>query len=142
VTQLTPKETAMLLDPALAPPDALRAFYRVWTAKEAYAKALGLGLGFDFARIECALGAGDAALELRVDGVVPAGWALRTLAAEIDGERYVAIAARAQDGSTEPCVVHAMDEGRVRHVEAHALIEEAMALLGAVPMSAAARDSE
>lgn len=50
---LTTREKAMLLAPSITSRDALRKFYRIWTTKEAYTKALGLGLGFDFARVDC-----------------------------------------------------------------------------------------
>ena len=44
----------------------------MWTAKEAYTKALGIGLGFDFSRVEF-----DPALDvIRVDGAIPKGWVL------------------------------------------------------------------
>ncbi|KLO15657.1 hypothetical protein SCHPADRAFT_812906, partial [Schizopora paradoxa] len=33
--------------------DGLRYLFIIWTLKEAYTKALGLGMGFDFRRIEC-----------------------------------------------------------------------------------------
>ncbi|KAF8665811.1 hypothetical protein AX16_000254 [Volvariella volvacea WC 439] len=42
----------------------------MWTLKEAYTKALGLGLGFDFSRVEF-----DPENNIvRVDGQVPKGW--------------------------------------------------------------------
>lgn len=53
--------------------ELLRRFFWMWTLKEAYTKALGLGLGFDFSRIEF-----DVVNKVvRVDRAVPEGWAFR-----------------------------------------------------------------
>ncbi|KAI0316717.1 hypothetical protein OF83DRAFT_1084087 [Amylostereum chailletii] len=99
---LTPLEKRALLapEPALSPRAALARFYRIWTAKEAYTKALGLGLGFDFRRVEVrffdggAGGDGEGGGEARrttvsgvaVDGAPPAGWEFLTFEVEVDGE--------------------------------------------------------
>lgn len=53
--------------------ELLRRFFWMWTLKEAYTKALGLGLGFDFSRIEFDV----VNRTVRVDGAVPEGWAFR-----------------------------------------------------------------
>jgi phosphopantetheinyl transferase (holo-ACP synthase) len=60
---LTPRETAWVLAATTGAggyearqAEALRRLYDLWTHKEAYTKALGLGLGFDFARLELRLG--------------------------------------------------------------------------------------
>jgi 4'-phosphopantetheinyl transferase len=50
--------------------ESLRQFFWIWTLKEAYSKALGLGLGFDFRRIEYNVLQNT----VKVDGVVPKGW--------------------------------------------------------------------
>lgn len=49
--------------------------------KEAYTKALGIGLGFDFKRVE--FDVDDKVL--RVDGEIPVGWSFRMFVLE-DGE--------------------------------------------------------
>ncbi|KAI0676921.1 hypothetical protein C8Q78DRAFT_1000210 [Trametes maxima] len=72
--QLTDLERNILLPAASMPPlskhEELRRFYLIWTLKEAYTKALGLGLGFDFSRIEY-----DVPNDVvRIDGKVPHGW--------------------------------------------------------------------
>lgn len=74
MVQLTSLERAILLPPApalsLPPREQLRRFYLIWTLKEAYTKALGLGLGFDFSRIEY-----DVPNDVvRIDGIAPRGW--------------------------------------------------------------------
>ncbi|KAJ7179326.1 hypothetical protein C8R46DRAFT_1173682 [Mycena filopes] len=67
--QLTAHERR-LISSAANQQKGLEHFFWIWTAKEAYTKALGLGLGFDFRRVEF-----DPALDvLRVDGIVPKGW--------------------------------------------------------------------
>jgi 4'-phosphopantetheinyl transferase len=50
--------------------EQLRRFFWMWTLKEAYTKALGLGLGFDFQRVEFDV----VNLIVRVDGQIPQGW--------------------------------------------------------------------
>jgi len=67
--QLTAHER-YLISSAETQDQGLECFFWMWTAKEAYTKALGLGLGFDFRRVEF-----DPALDiLLVDGIVPKGW--------------------------------------------------------------------
>jgi len=65
---------------SIPPHVALDRLYILWTLKEAYTKALGLGLGFDFSRIEFAFDSEPARPDtegggmLRVDGAEPPGW--------------------------------------------------------------------
>lgn len=88
-TQLTPLERATLLAD-VAETEAIRRFYWVWTLKEAYTKALGLGLGFDFRRIEY-----DVVREnITIDGEVARGWQFRKFEVAHGGSKYVGVAAR------------------------------------------------
>lgn len=87
--QLTPLEQRTLLEKA-ENNEALRRLYLVWTLKEAYTKAVGLGLGFDFKRIEVDLHA----LRVSIDGSFPLGWEFTafTLEPQLGNEYQVAVA--------------------------------------------------
>lgn len=63
---------------------ALDRFYLIWTIKEAYTKAIGLGLGFDPSRIEYDISANTVA----VDGVIVSDWLFETSQVTVDGEAY------------------------------------------------------
>lgn len=131
--QLTPSESAFLLDPSRPTPEALKSFYQIWTLKEAYTKALGLGLGFDFARIECinhssSSGVSDASGggkkvdgTFRVDGKVPRGWEVDLFEVEVAGSgTYVGVAARCTGGDGETVTRTVGEEGGCKAVEIEA----------------------
>jgi 4'-phosphopantetheinyl transferase len=63
---------------------ALDRFYLIWTIKEAYTKAIGLGLGFDPSRIEYDVSANTVA----VDGVIASDWLFETSQVTVDGDAY------------------------------------------------------
>ena len=63
---------------------ALDRFYLIWTIKEAYTKAIGLGLGFDPSRIEYDVSANTVA----VDGAIASDWSFETSRVTVDGETY------------------------------------------------------
>ena len=67
----------------VSPSQQLRRFFWMWTLKEAYTKALGLGLGFDFRRVEFDV----VNLIVRVDGQIPQGWHFSMFVIE-DGEDF------------------------------------------------------
>ncbi|KAH9894315.1 hypothetical protein C8Q73DRAFT_695253 [Cubamyces lactineus] len=97
--QLTQLERNILIPPRPAPAlsldEALRRFFLIWTLKEAYTKALGMGMGFDFSRIEY-----DVPNDVvRIDGQIPRDWDftrfdLRNVVQEGLTEDYVGVVAR------------------------------------------------
>ena len=67
-----------------AAPDPLRAFYRVWTRKEAVIKADGRGVAIGLARFDVSAGEPPALLHARWAGAAPdeaAHWSLRSIEA-------------------------------------------------------------
>lgn len=73
----------------------------MWTAKEAYTKALGLGLGFDFRRVEF-----DPALNVfRVDGAVPKGWLLSKFKVVHGADTYQGVVAEFVGGDNDTSVI-------------------------------------
>lgn len=96
--------------------DGLRYLFLVWTLKEAYTKALGLGMGFDFRRIECRIrpqyegekttGCSETDIRLLIDGLELNDWDLQICQLCVDdndGETYqIAIARYAGDKAGRP----------------------------------------
>jgi 4'-phosphopantetheinyl transferase len=76
----TPREAAALR--ALNARGRLETFFRLWTRKEAYLKAHGLGLSYGLERVEVSHAPEDPAHIVHIDGdrEAAARWSLRTLA--------------------------------------------------------------
>jgi 4'-phosphopantetheinyl transferase len=76
----SPREQTTLL--RLPQRDRLRAFYRCWTGKEAFIKALGMGLQFDLQRFDVSVDPDVPPALLRIDNDYDCGrqWAVAALA--------------------------------------------------------------
>jgi len=69
--------------------ERLQRFFWMWTLKEAYTKALGLGLGFDFRRVEF-----DVIDKIvRVDGKTPEGWRFSRFIVQDEEDLYQGVVA-------------------------------------------------
>lgn len=68
--QLTDLEVKQVTTPGVTEDERIRRFFWMWTLKEAYTKALGMGLGFDFKKVEFDV----ARKQVKVDGIPPNGW--------------------------------------------------------------------
>lgn len=95
--QLTPREHRLIFSGG-SPEENLKRFFWMWTMKEAYTKALGIGLGFDFKRVEFDV----EEHVLRVDGAIPTGWSFRMFVLEHGEDAYEGVVAEfVGEGRTE-----------------------------------------
>ncbi|CAE6539362.1 unnamed protein product [Rhizoctonia solani] len=118
--QLTAREKEALDPTAGDEATRLMRLYRMWTVKEAYTKALGEGLGYDFARIEY-----DVLNDMvTVDGKLPLGWEIASFLVRHAADTYVISTAR-QVGGDQVTTLHLADapEGLVQFVNVNVLAE-------------------
>ncbi|KJA24502.1 hypothetical protein HYPSUDRAFT_1074753 [Hypholoma sublateritium FD-334 SS-4] len=120
--QLTPLEHRLL--GGVPEDELLRRFFWMWTLKEAYTKALGLGLGFDFSRVEFDV----VNRVVRVDGVVPEGWAFRMFVIADGQDVYEGVVAE-YVGGVPTTVVHEETNGWLTVQDAVAFTENALDVL-------------
>jgi hypothetical protein len=97
--QLSSSERIELISSSLSNEKQLiKDFFHVWTVKEAYTKALGLGLGFDFSRLSLqpVHAQSDDVIQtvLYADGTPVQGWEIQTFELDVHGEAYVGATAR------------------------------------------------
>ena len=107
---MTTRESRELLD--LSREDQLRRIYALWTTKEAYTKALGIGLGFDFSRIDVQLDSASTVIaKVTVDEVMLEEWSFSLLTME--GGYLVAVGSHQE-----------FDSSLVRDVSLHEMVAE------------------
>ncbi|KAG8691797.1 copper chaperone of lysine biosynthesis protein [Ceratobasidium sp. 423] len=118
--QLTAREKEALDPKAGSEATRLLRLYRMWTVKEAYTKALGEGLGYDFARIEYDVLNG----KVTVDGKPPPGWEIMSFLVRHATDTYVISTAR-RIGGDQATMLHLEDapEGLVQFVEVNTVGE-------------------
>lgn len=100
----------------------------MWTLKEAYTKALGLGLGFDFKRIEFNV------IEriVQVDGQVPEGWRFNMFVINDDEDQYQGVIAEYHGGIQTEIIMEADNTSWLKKYDAIPFVEDAIALLRGV----------
>lgn len=88
--KLHPRELATLRQLPLGSAPRSELLASLWTMKEAYTKALGEGLGFEFNRIASAFGLMDGNEQVEIDGKeVGADWLLmQGMVYDCSGKRY------------------------------------------------------
>ena len=119
--QLTEEEKRLLSGDDVPENEAVSRFYLIWTIKEAYTKAIGLGLGFDLQRI----GYNGATKTVAVDGVAATEWQFETSQVTVDEEAYrVTVAQFVGNGNGGGTVV-TLGQGRIVRTGASSLVRKA-----------------
>jgi len=112
----------------LAEEEIIRRFFLIWTLKEAYTKALGLGLGFDFKRIEYDVPQNV----VLIDGSRPLDWRFSRFDICVGAgdceQKYVGMVARVAAGrsqSPEDCEVEVVPSAKLEVYEARGFLHRA-----------------
>lgn len=98
--------------------DPFTRFYRLWSLKEAYIKAVGIGLGFKLLRAEFSLNDTAQSWELRLDGALASDWTFEC--AQLDATHLVTVALGPPDAMWKPATssIFALSSAAVAHVSA------------------------
>jgi 4'-phosphopantetheinyl transferase len=112
---------------------ALDRFYLIWTIKEAYTKAIGLGLGFDLSRIEYDISANTVA----VDGVIARDWRFETSQVTVDGEAYRVTLAQFVGNAYGTGAVVPLNQGQIVSSDASYFVRKALCQLKGIELDGA-----
>ncbi|KAH9050069.1 hypothetical protein EDB84DRAFT_726118 [Lactarius hengduanensis] len=119
---LTQGEKRLLSGDDVPENEAISRFYLIWTIKEAYTKAIGLGLGFDLQRIEY-----DVATKMvTVDGVVATEWRFETSQVTVDEEAYRVTVAQFVGSGNGGGTVVALTQGQIVRTGASSFVRKAI----------------
>lgn len=100
--------------------EALSRFFLIWTIKEAYTKAIGLGLGFDLRRIECDIPTNT----VMVDGVLATQWQFETCRVTVEEDVYQITVAQFMD--TGKGTVISLAPGQIVRSDASCFVRKAV----------------
>ena len=116
--------------------DALSRFYLIWTIKEAYMKAIGLGFGFDPSRIEYDMRANTVA----VDGAVATDWRFETSQFTVDEATYRVTVVQFVGGGNGSGTVVSLDQGQVELTGASRFVRKALRRFKGLELDDASND--
>lgn len=117
---MTPHEHDLLSGVPLE--EGLRRFFWMWTLKEAYTKALGLGLGFDFARVEFDV----KTRKVRIDGEMPVGWRFSMFVINVGEDLYEGVVAEYLGGSDNEVMTEFQEHGWLKRYDAASFVKKAI----------------
>jgi len=132
--QLTGQERLHLANNLQNSSTAMEILFKYWTLKESYTKALGMGLGFDFSRVEYQmLREGMETERVLVDGVALRGWEFRGFTWHDGSSYYVGMAARrvsVDDTEVSWTALASLDDGGswIRQMSVHDVISHSSPL--------------
>jgi 4'-phosphopantetheinyl transferase len=107
---------------SVPPDEGLKRFFWIWTLKEAYTKALGLGLGFDFTRIQY-----DVLQNVvLIDGNAPKGWQFTKFEAVVGSDLYQGITAEFLGGTVTNVLIADGREWLVSSYDAAPFVQQAI----------------
>ncbi|KAI9466750.1 hypothetical protein BJY52DRAFT_13133 [Lactarius psammicola] len=119
---LTQEEKRLLSGDDVPENEAITRFYLIWTIKEAYTKAIGLGLGFELQRIEYDV----ATKTVTVDGMTATEWQFETSQVTVDEEAYRVTVAQFVGSGNGGGTVVTLTQGQIVRTGASSFVRKAI----------------